>query len=372
MVRSWGLATSTTLSPNEIDNVSVLKDAASAAVYGSRAAGGVVVVTTKRGSRVGKPVIEYSFNTGYDKRNKNAERTSAVQTGELYQRINPTSDPAGWAWTQSDIDYFKNINNGWGYDQLAEVWRDPSITTHNLSVSGGNDKIKYFVGGSYVKQNAFLENVSYQKYNIRANITAQLTKNLEFFGGLTLNNNINNSTTNTSVGDPAGIYRKLLVWQPDQPVWTKSGNPVDYGWIANVGAEVRGDGGHIRTDYLKPVINLSATYKAPFLEGLSATTSFSKSYADSRTKTFQKQYTLYLMKKTGLHIFGLEDTDVTGTKMSSQVGKSYIREDVSWSGDYQLNFQLNYDRTFNNVHHVKGWLVYEKISSKWCRINWWY
>jgi len=347
------------LSPNDIDNITVLKDAASTATYGSRGAGGVVLVTTKTGV-AGKARINYSFNTGTDKRLKNAPLTSAVQAGELYQRINSTSDPAGWGWTQSDIDYFKNINNGWGYDQLGAVWHDPSTTSHNLSASGGTDKVRYYVGGSYVKQNGFLNNLKYDKYNVRANITTNLTKNLEIFAGLSLNNDLTYSTTNTSVGDPNGIYTKLLVWQPDQPVWTNTGKPIDYGWIANVGAETRGDGGYINSNYLKPVINLRGTYKVPFIKGLSATANYSKSYTDNRTKTFQKQYTMYVMQKQGLHIISTNDTGIVSTKTSSQVSQSYIQETAGWAEDKQLNLQLNYERAFGQ-NHVKGWLVYENF-----------
>jgi TonB-linked SusC/RagA family outer membrane protein len=353
-----GAADFNNLSPNDIDNISVLKDAASTAIYGSRGAGGVVLVTTKTGA-AGKARINYSFNTGVDKRAKNVPLTSAVQAGELYSRINPTSDPAGWAWTQSDLDYFKNINNGWGYDQLGAVWRDPSTATHNLSVSGGTDKVRYYVGGSYVKQNGFLNNLQYEKYNVRANITTNLTKNFEIFAGVSLNNNLTYSTTNTSVGDPKGIYTKLLVWQPDQPVWTNTGKPIDYGWIANVGAETRGDGGYINSNSLKPVVNLRGTYKVPFIKGLSATANYSKSYTDDRTKYFQKQYTMYVMQKTGNHIISTNDTGIVATKTSSQVAQSYIQENAGWSEDKQLNLQLNYEHNYG-LHHVKGWLVYER------------
>lgn len=350
------------LSPNDIDNISVLKDAASTAAYGSRAAGGVIVVTTRQGTKNSKAQINYSFSTGVDKRIANAPRTSAVQAGELYNRINPVSDPAGWRWTQSDLDYYKGVNNGWGYDQLEAVWKDPFITTHNLSASGGSDKIRYFVGGSYTKQGAFLQNVEYNKYNIRANVTADVTKDIEVFLGLTVNNNLNQSTTNTSVGDISGIYRKELVWQPDQPVWTNKGNPIDYGWIANVGAEVRGDGGYVTSNGIKPIVNFKTTYKAPFLDGLSASAQFNKSYTDNRNKTFGKQYDMWIMKKTGNHIFSLDDNDLVSLKKSSQIGKNYIQEGYGWSNDYQLNFQVNYEHSFGS-HNVKGWLTYEKFEA---------
>lgn len=128
------------LSINEIENVTVLKDAASAAIYGSRSAGGVILITTKRG-KLGKPVFNYSYSLGIDTRTKNASLTDAVQTGELYNRINGKSDPAGWAWSQEELDHYKNIDGGWGYNQLDAVWKDPSIQSHNLSVTGGSEKI---------------------------------------------------------------------------------------------------------------------------------------------------------------------------------------------------------------------------------------
>jgi TonB-dependent SusC/RagA subfamily outer membrane receptor len=105
IIRTW--EDFNNLSPNEIETISVLKDAASAAVYGSRSAGGVILVTTKRG-KSGKPSFNYSFNTGFDTRTKNAPLTSAVQAGELYNRINGNTDPAGWAWSQEEIDHYKN------------------------------------------------------------------------------------------------------------------------------------------------------------------------------------------------------------------------------------------------------------------------
>jgi TonB-dependent SusC/RagA subfamily outer membrane receptor len=267
------------LSPNDVETITVLKDAASTAAYGARAAGGVVLVTTRRGSANQKPQISYSFNTGIDKRGKNADLTDAVETMVILQRTNSFGATSP---TQGDIDHMKGVNNGWGYDQLAAVYRDPSITTHNLSVSGGSSKIRYFIGGSYVKQGAFMQNLNMQKYNVRANLTADITDNIQIFTGITLNNNLTYEPTNTSVGDVDGIYRKQLLWQPWQPVWTNGGNPIDYGWIGNVGAEVRGDGGYNKINYLKPIFDFQATYKIPQVKGLSVSGKFNKSFVSNR------------------------------------------------------------------------------------------
>ncbi|MGZ3762614.1 MAG: SusC/RagA family TonB-linked outer membrane protein, partial [Mucilaginibacter sp.] len=347
------------LSPNEIDNVSVLKDGAAAAVYGSRAAGGVIVVTTKRGE-AGKTSIQYSFNTGIDKRTKNESLTSGVQMYNLYNQINSgaigTVSPADIAWMQ-------NIGGGWGYDQLGAIWRTPVTTTHNLSVSGGTEKLKYFVGGSYVNELGFLRDLSFDKYNFRANVSGEISKNLNFFAGVSLNNNLTGSVPNTPVGDAYGLYTKELVWQPYQPVFTSGGLPIDYGWIANTGAETNGQGGYINSNYLKPVVNMSLTYKVPFIPGLSATASFIKSYADNRTKTFEKQYLMYLTKEADPFMISTNDADIISSRLSSQVNPSLIAESATWGEDAQTNFQLNYERSFNK-HHIKALMAYEGFKAE--------
>ena len=348
------------LSPNDIESISVLKDAASAAVYGSRAAGGVVVVTTKKGV-AGKTQIQYSMNTGFDTRAKNVKLTSAIEQGQLFGQVFPGGF-YGMEYSQADYDYFKNINHGYGFNQLSAVWVNPSTTTHNLSASGGNEKVKYFFGGSYVTQDGFLRTLKYDKYNIRANITANITKNLQVFTGITLNDNITHSNSWDSTSQ-ADMYSKLLVWQPWMPAFTNGGKPFSYGWIGNFAAEANGQGGYNNTTVLKPVINLSATYKAPFLEGLSATATYSKSFTNNLNKIYEKQYLTYITKQQDAHIWSLDDADITGTQISTRANPSFMQDNVTWSEDKQLDFQLNYDHTFAEAHHVKGWFIYESYLS---------
>ena len=349
------------LSPNEIESVTVLKDAASAAVYGSRSAGGVVVVTTKKGA-LGKPKFNYSYGYSIDTRTKNVDLTSAIQAGEMYRRVNGTSDPAGWAWSQDELDYFKNINDGWGYDQLKEVWRNPTTQTHNLSVTGGSDKIKYFGAASYVKQEGFLEPLTYDKFNFRMNVTANITKDLEVFAGLAL---YNNQKSDVIFEGPEALYSKLRVWQPDQPVFTESGQYIDYGWIGNVGAWVTGAGGYQTHDYLKPQMSAKVTYKLPFVEGLKASLYYSKTWSHDLRKSFFHTYDMMVMPRSGTNgrIMSTKDADIIGVKQSNWVSKDYIERAVDWSGDQQLNFQLSYDRTFNEKHHVSGTFVTEWSES---------
>lgn len=345
------------LSPNEIEDITVLKDAASAAIYGSRSAGGVIIVTTKKGTR-GKPVFNYSYGYSIDTRTKNSDLTSGVEAAELYGRINGEADPAGWAWSQEEIDHIRTINNGWGYDQLDAVWRNPVTQTHNFSVNGGSEKVRYFGAASYVKQEGFLKPYTYDKYNIRMNVTADITKDLEVFAGLAVYNTFQG---NAVFENADANYGKLRVWQPDQPVYTDSGKHIDFGWIANNGASVDGKGGYNKSQMLKPQAVISATYKAPFLKGLSAKISYSRSWVHDLNKIYYTNYDLYQVKKSGTHnhIFSTKDEDIIGTRKTTWVGKDYIQRKSSWSGDKQFNVQLSYENVFNNLHRVSGTLVTE-------------
>jgi TonB-linked SusC/RagA family outer membrane protein len=345
------------LSPNEIEDITVLKDAASAAIYGSRSAGGVIIVTTKKGTR-GKPVFNYSYGYSIDTRTKNSDLTSGVEAAELYGRINGEADPAGWAWSQEEIDHIRTINNGWGYDQLDAVWRNPVTQTHNFSVNDGSEKVRYFGAASYVKQEGFLKPYTYDKYNIRMNVTADITKDLEVFAGLAIYNTFQG---NAVFENAEANYGKLRVWQPDQPVYTDSGKHIDFGWIANNGASVDGKGGYNKSQMLKPQAVISATYKAPFLKGLSAKISYSRSWVHDLNKIYYTNYDLYQVKKSGTHnhIFSTKDEDIIGTRKTTWVGKDYIQRKSSWSGDKQFNVQLSYENVFNNLHRVSGTLVTE-------------
>lgn len=345
------------LSPNEIEDITVLKDAASAAIYGSRAAGGVILVTTKKGTR-GKPVFNYSYGFSVDSRTKNVDLTSAVQAGEMYRRINGSADPAGWAWSQDEIDYFKNINDGWGYDQLETVWRNPTTQTHNLSVNGGSDRVRYFGAASYVKQEGFLDPLTYDKYNVRINVTADISKDLEVFAGLAIYNNFQG---NSIIESPAANYSKLRVWQPDQPVYTDNGQYIDYNWSANMGAAMDGAAGYNKTALLKPQAIFSATYKVPFLKGLSAKLAYSRSWTNERKHIFATNYDMMVMKRSGTNgrIISTDDNDIISVKRCSWFSKEYIERKSTWSDDKQLNFQLTYENLFNGAHRVAGTFVTE-------------
>lgn len=347
------------LSPNEIENVTVLKDAAASAVYGSRSEGGVIVVTTKRGKE-GKPQFNYSYSYGIDSRTPNMDLTDAIQTGEIYNRVH-AEENVDWFWSEEELEYIRGINNGWGYNHLDAVWRNPSIQTHNLSMTGGTERVKYFAGTSYVKQEGFLRPLDYDKFNFRLNATVDITDKLQFFAAMSL---VDTKQSHAVFEGADGLYPKLLRWQPDQPLFTNDGQYIDYDWCSNIAAELNGAGGYKRNRNIRPQITLAATYKLP-IEGLSFKATYGSSWKHDRQNTFMTKYDIAMTKRSGQynHIMSTADEDITRWRKSSQLSKDYIQKQSWWDNNYQVNAQLNYNRTFKDKHDISAAFVYEWSES---------
>lgn len=162
------------MDPNDIESINVLKDAASAAIFGMRGANGVIVITTKRGTD-GKASIKYSgsvsiqsptklpeFANSYDyARLADQYFGSEIYSAEAIQKYKDGSDP----------ELYPNTN--W-YDEM--LTKNAIQNQHNISISGGNEKIRYYVSGGFLNQGGLWEDLNYKRYNLRSNIDAQITK----------------------------------------------------------------------------------------------------------------------------------------------------------------------------------------------------
>lgn len=164
------------LTPADIDNISVLKDASSAAIYGSRAANGVILVTTKKGKE-GKARIVYNGSVGMSQATEIPEMAHSYEYAEYYnmavgaetytqdmiQKYKDGSDPDNYA----DEMYLEDLIGGHAFQ-----------TKHELSVSGGTNKVNYMVSFGYLRQDGLLDNNYYNRYTGRANMSAELAKGL--------------------------------------------------------------------------------------------------------------------------------------------------------------------------------------------------
>jgi TonB-linked SusC/RagA family outer membrane protein len=170
------------LNPNDIESISVLKDAASASIYGSRAANGVILVTTKTGEE-GKISMQYSGNFGIHTPTKMYELiTNSAEYMELYNeaRLNSglTAD-----YTQEMIDAYRNATDRSLYpntDWLDLMFSPAPVHTHNLSFSGGSKVTRFNVSIGYVNQKGIMESFDYEKYNARFNLSSMVNENIKF------------------------------------------------------------------------------------------------------------------------------------------------------------------------------------------------
>ncbi|MDH6533697.1 SusC/RagA family TonB-linked outer membrane protein [Parabacteroides sp. 52] len=161
------------LEANEVDQLSFLKDAATASVYGSAAGNGVVLVVTKSGNTNSKPVFNYQGSYTFSKPTKELFSDMFTATDELIYQ-NKVAEFKGQTLPngEAEFDYFKDKS----YNVNDWIWQTPWNTKHSLSVAGGSEKVQYFVLGSFLGEEGSYENLSNKKYTLRSNITMELSK----------------------------------------------------------------------------------------------------------------------------------------------------------------------------------------------------
>lgn len=173
------------MDPNEIENITVLKDASATAVFGVRGANGVILVTTRRGKE-GKAKISVNSSIGLQTPTRTLEMADSYTYATLYNELQENDGRAA-EFSPYDIERFKLGDQPIMYPNIR--WRDYLMnkaalqTQHNMNISGGTDRMKYFVSVGYLFQNGLFKNLGikdegykYNRYNYRANIDMDITK----------------------------------------------------------------------------------------------------------------------------------------------------------------------------------------------------
>lgn len=161
------------LSPTEIESIDILKDASSAAIYGARAANGVVLITTKRG-RAGKAQVSFNLSTGTSEATNLVQWLNAAQYVELFTESAANSGWASEAWLNARFDRYSN-NTDWRNGAIDTDWNDVafrtgSLTNGDFSVSGGDSKTTYYLGGSYSTNKGILLGNNLDRGSARVNL----------------------------------------------------------------------------------------------------------------------------------------------------------------------------------------------------------
>ena len=188
--------------PEDIESIEILKDASATAIYGSRGANGVIMVTTKKGQS-GKPKIE--FNTSFSTQ-KEINRLDLLNASQF-------------------LDYVKEarpnvVSQGADTDWQDQIFRKGAIQNHQVSVAGGSDAVKYYVSGAYYDQKGVILNSDYNRFSITSNIDIQAAKRLKLGLNLFAQRVSRNQarTQEGSSGLTPGVTSSAFKFEPDQPI----------------------------------------------------------------------------------------------------------------------------------------------------------
>lgn len=306
------------LNPADIENVSVLKDA-SAAIYGARAANGVILITTKRG-KTGKPQLSYDYNQGFAQPTTIPDVTNSLNFAELRNELDlynlpsdqwtaasaafkqsgsytrPDGSVANATFKPNDFQLFRDGSDPWGHPNTD--WFDATMKTwspqarHNLQLTGGTDNLKYFTSLGFQNQDGYYKNsaTGYKQYDMRINLDARVNKYINTQVGLIARQEDRNFPT---VG--AGqIFRMLMRSTPTQPAYWPNGLPgpdIENGTQpVVVTTSATGYDRDIRY-YFQPNGKIELTN--PWVEGLKFTGTASFDKEIRRNKRWQTPWTLY-------------------------------------------------------------------------------
>ncbi|MGD2124236.1 MAG: TonB-dependent receptor, partial [Gemmatimonadota bacterium] len=190
------LSAITGLSPDEIESVDVLKDAAAAAIYGSRGSNGVVMITTKRGATsegaggLGAPTFQINTSWGQQEASKKLDLFNTQEWMD-YFRVAMLNDGYTEADVQSEFDYY-GISSAVDTDWQDELLRTAPISNTQISMSGGTGRFNYLVSGSYFDQDGIVLGSSYNRANGRVNLDFQATDKLQISSSVAIAQEVNN------------------------------------------------------------------------------------------------------------------------------------------------------------------------------------
>ena len=226
------------INPNDIESIEILKDASATAIYGARGANGVVIVTTKRG-KMGKGTLTFNAYVGIQQKTTDINVMNASQFGKLY-------DDAGFAADSNYKPLYPNPDSlGVGTDWQKEIYRDALIMNYSLTFAGATEKTNYAVGGDYFDQDGIIYGSDFKRYSVRSNLEQQVLKRVKVGANVSVTRTeANTVSTDTPGGFFPGVINTALTFSPILPVFDSTGNytltdPNADAWLDNPVAVTR-------------------------------------------------------------------------------------------------------------------------------------
>jgi TonB-linked SusC/RagA family outer membrane protein len=346
------------INPNDVESITVLKDA-TAAIYGSRSANGVILVTTKRG-KTGKPTIGFNANWGLQEPTRLPEMADAATYAEFYNEIDvyegrqPTYSAADIEKYRNGSDPVRYPNTNWAEESLKKT---APQQRYNISVNGGAENVRYFVSGGYSDQGGLFKNgvTNYKQYDIRSNVDATIAKYLNV--GIDLSGRLENRDYSGYGDDFWRMYRgypnTLARWPNGLPTGgMDSGNPVITATDAT---------GYQQGRY--SVFNglFSAKWDMSWLlDGLAIDGYAAYDRMGNNQKNWKIPWVYYTWN---------EATDTYTEQKSSLVQTAELRHEYTPETSLTANAKISYKHSFAGVHNVDAMAGYEQNNYR--KDNFW-
>lgn len=336
------------IDPNDIESITILKDA-SAAIYGSRAANGVILVTTKRG-KTDRVTVNYTGNVGLSSPTILPEMCDSWQYAELINEITPNT------YSEEDIRKFRDGSDPVNYpnvDAFDQLLKQAVQTQHNVSVSGGGKYVSFYASLGYKYQDNYYKNSAsnYGQYNFRSNVDFTPHKDVK----IGLNVAFRQEDRNSPVYSSEDIWRYMIKYNPMVNIWFPG---TGYGNVSSkqdnfspaTGLDKTMGYQRDRQSYLNA--DLTLHWDLPWItEGLSVDAGLYIDRDDVFYKKFEKKYLLY------------ERTDDGYT--AREQGSNILDQNMHQKLGITMNARFNYKRTFNGMHNLNVFLAYEQYQSRY-------
>ena len=368
------------IDPNDIESVSVLKDGASAAVYGLKGAGGVIIVTTKRGQE-GKSRITYNGSIGASMNANFPQFMNGLQFAYYYNMADMMDKLANGSiadmkqytpvFTKANVEAMLNGDPTDGWDNvnyIDKVFGTGINQKHNITVQGGSDKMRYFTSVGYLGQDGNIDNFTYKRYNLRTNIETQLAKNFQLSLGVA--GNVGKRETpgyasggtdsNSELGEQGwlSVAHQTVMMHPYLPekydglytATTQNNTSLPNSPLAAIY-----ESGYKHTNSFDLQTNLSLQYNLPWVKGLSVKVTGAYDYKTSHNKNLNTPYSTYINKMP------TSTTDWTWTKADDPRGTANginLGEGQFSSRQMVGQGSINYANSFGK-HNVEAMVLAE-------------
>jgi TonB-linked SusC/RagA family outer membrane protein len=363
---------------NEIESISILKDASSTAIYGIKGANGVLVVTTRRG-KSGAPQVNLRIENGLQEPTKTPKFLDSYNSALLINEAQK-NDGLQQSFTQKDLDLFQSGTDPYGhpnvnwYDKIFKKYAYQANT--NLDISGGTKGLKYFISGGALSQGGLVRdfadpqslvntNYYFNRYNFRSNLDLTATKNLTLrLDVSTRFTDLNQPYNQNAVGEVYNFRTETPFTAPylnPNGTYSYAYSPFNPDHLPTLNARLA-TGGYQRSKRTDFNVLFGATENLNSLtDGLSLTARV----AYSSIEQFTKQ-TFNGGNGSGIPAYHY---DPTTNAYSLRPGATYVYQTYALTGNtdmnnnnYNVQLYANYDHTFNSAHHVTALALFNQQS----------